>query len=106
MAKALNDAEIWLPYNKNNNNVVLKEADVDVSLGFPTEFPYEFGDSAWALSSPVESVAGSTETDSSSEFDEDFFAALASRLSQTSLHETPKLCVPTHRDQTEVTIKP
>lgn len=111
MAKAVNDAELWLPSQflvgkENDKNGV--NADLDASFGFPSEFPYEFdsfGISASAMSSPVESVAGSTETDSSgSDVDEDFFAALTRRLSQSSLYDTPKLTVPTFcdRDKTEV----
>ncbi|KAK4277887.1 hypothetical protein QN277_015812 [Acacia crassicarpa] len=117
MAKAVNDADLWLPSQfltdadilgdkENDKNGV--NADFDASFGFPSEFPYEFysfGVSSSSLSSPVGSVAGSTETDSSgSDVDEDFFAALTRRLSQSSLYETPKLTVPTccDRDKTEV----
>ncbi|MED6124031.1 hypothetical protein PIB30_055151 [Stylosanthes scabra] len=57
-------------------------------FGFPSEFPYEFDSFGFEpLSSPpVESVAGSTETESSDE--EDFFAGLTRRLSQATVHET------------------
>ncbi|MED6122715.1 hypothetical protein PIB30_042431 [Stylosanthes scabra] len=57
-------------------------------FGFPSEFPYEFDSFGLEpLSSPpVESVAGSTETESSDE--EDFFAGLTRRLSQATVHET------------------
>ncbi|KAI9075478.1 hypothetical protein K1719_042566 [Acacia pycnantha] len=49
-----------------------------------------------ALSSPLESVAGSTETDSiGSDVDEDFFVALTLRLSQSCLYETSKLIAAT-----------
>ncbi|XP_061343483.1 uncharacterized protein LOC133289530 [Gastrolobium bilobum] len=92
MAKAVYDdaAALWLPsqffadnenrnnVNENKNNVV--NADFDAALVFPSEFPYEF-----ELSSP----AGSTGTESSDE-EEDFFAGLTRRLSQSSLHETRK----------------
>ncbi|XP_028779732.1 uncharacterized protein LOC114752227 isoform X2 [Neltuma alba] len=117
MAKAVNDAELWLPSQiltdadilgdkENDKNGV--NADLDASFGFPSEFPYDFysfGPSGSAMSSPVESVAGSTETDSSgSDVDEDFFAAWSRRLSQSSLYKTPKLTVATccDRDKTEV----
>ncbi|KAI9080694.1 hypothetical protein K1719_037360 [Acacia pycnantha] len=101
----LTDADI-LGDKENYKNGV--NAGLDASFGFPSEFPYEFysfGVSSSALSSPVESVAGSTETDSTgSDVDEDFFAALTRRLNQSSLYETPKLTVPTccDRDKTEV----
>ncbi|MCI05885.1 hypothetical protein A2U01_0026940, partial [Trifolium medium] len=50
-----------------------KITDFDAAFGFPTEFPYEFD---------------SFETENSDE--EDFFAGLTRRLSQTSLNETRK----------------
>ncbi|KAI9078346.1 hypothetical protein K1719_039722 [Acacia pycnantha] len=117
MAKAVNDADLWLPSQFLTDADILGDkenykngvnAGLDASFGFPSEFPYEFysfGVSSSALSSPVESVAGSTETDSTgSDVDEDFFAALTRRLNQSSLYETPKLTVPTccDRDKTEV----
>ena len=79
--------------NKNGFNTATT-AGFEPSLTFPTEFPYEFDSfcSSSALSSPVESVAGSTETESSDE--EDFFAGLTRRLTQSSLQETQKLTVP------------
>ena len=103
MAASVDDAELWLPSqflagedilgdkenNKNGGN-----ADLDAAFCFPSEFPYEFDSfgTSSALSSPVESVAGSTETESSDE--EDFFAGLTRRLSQAALHETRQLTVP------------
>ncbi|KAJ1422305.1 hypothetical protein SESBI_13128 [Sesbania bispinosa] len=70
MAKPTSDAGLWLPPQFLADN-----DDLDAAFGFPSEFPYEFG-----LSSPaVESVAGSTETESSDE-EEDFFAGLTRRL--------------------------
>lgn len=74
MAKAADD--------KDNNNVVSAVLDPD-SFGFPSEFPYELG-----ISSPVESMAGSTTETESSDEEEDFFAALTRRLSQSSLHDS------------------
>ncbi|KAE9594353.1 hypothetical protein Lal_00001438 [Lupinus albus] len=79
MSKATDEALLWPLRNKSNN--VVNNFDL---FGFPSEFPYELG-----ISSPVESVAGSTETDSSNE-EEDFFAALTRRLSQSSLHDSRK----------------
>ncbi|CAL0334863.1 unnamed protein product [Lupinus luteus] len=80
MAKAVDDVAPRLLRNKDdNNNVVTADR-----LGFPSEFPYELG-----ISSPVESVAGSTETETNDD-EEDFFAALTRRLSQSSLHHSRK----------------
>ncbi|KAI5407527.1 uncharacterized protein LOC127083908 isoform X1 [Lathyrus oleraceus] len=60
--------------------------ELDAAFGFPSEFPYEF-----EISSPaVESVAGSSSTESteSSDEEESFFAGLTQRLSQSTLNET------------------
>ncbi|KAI9100886.1 hypothetical protein K1719_024010 [Acacia pycnantha] len=80
--------------DKNGVNAVL-----DASFSFPSKFPYDsysYGVSLSALSSPLESVAGSTETDSiGSDVDEDFFVALTLRLSQSCLYETSKLIAAT-----------
>lgn len=109
MAMAMNEADLWLSAKflaadgnkENNKNGVNGDFDA-AAFGFPSEFPYEFDSfgvsSDSALSSPVESVAGSTESSIESggdDVDENFFAALARRLGQSSLYETPKLTVPT-----------
>ncbi|KAL0003232.1 hypothetical protein SO802_017013 [Lithocarpus litseifolius] len=116
MAKCLGDSELWLPskfltetealmdkenFNKNGFNTTTTTTGFEPSLIFPTEFPYEFDSfgSSSALSSPVESVAGSTETESSDE--EDFFAGLTRRLTQSSLQETQKLTVPSSFSHTK-----
>lgn len=93
MAVALEDVESCLPtefltaedllmdkenFYKNGFN-----SDLKPSLCFPSEFPYEFDTfgSSSPLSSPVESVMGSsTETESSD--DDDFLAGLTRRLTQ------------------------
>ncbi|XP_015931426.1 uncharacterized protein LOC107457766 [Arachis duranensis] len=82
MAKASEEADLWLHHNTTTPDLALTE------FGFPSEFPYEFDSFGLEpLSSPpVESVAGSTETESSDE--EDFFAGLTRRLSQATVHET------------------
>jgi hypothetical protein len=93
MAVAREDVESWLPIefltaeevlmdkeNFNNNGF---KTELKPSLCFPTEFPYEFDSfgTSSALSSPVESVMGSsTETESSDE--DDFLAGLTRRLTQ------------------------
>lgn len=95
MANASHDTE----FDKENNKYGLNAAtELDPEFGFPSEFPYEFDSfGIQPLHSPVESLAGSTETESSDE--EDFFAGLTRRLSQASLHETrlSQLTVPIHK---------
>lgn len=79
--------------DKENFNRSGVKAGFAPGFSFPTEFPYEFdsfGPNS-SLSSPVGSVAGFTETESSDE--EEFFAGLTRRLTQFSLNETPKLAV-------------
>ncbi|CAL0307615.1 unnamed protein product [Lupinus luteus] len=79
MAQPSDYAEI----DKNGFNAT----ELETEFGFPSEFPYEFDSLGLEnLNSPLESVAGSTETESSDE--EDFFAGLTRRLSQPSLYET------------------
>lgn len=101
MAESINDPEVWLRsqfltdddllMGMGKENLSKNGFSSGRSFSFFTEFPYEF-DSNSALSSPVESVAGSTEAESSDE--DDFFAGLARRLTQSSIHETQKLAVP------------
>lgn len=100
MAESVRQPELWLPSQFLTEEDALMDKEnlnkngLKPSLSFPTEFPYEFDSfgSNSALSSPVESVAGSTETESSDE--EDFFAGLTRRLTQSTLYETQKLAVP------------
>lgn len=115
----MNNAELLLPSqflidanilgNKENDKNGVN-ADLGASFGFLSEFLYQFylyGVSSTALSSLLESVAGSTKTDSTdSDVDEDFFAALTRLQSQSSLQETPKLTVPTchNGDKTEAKV--
>lgn len=93
MAVAREDVESWLPIefltaeevltDKENFNKNAFKTELKPSLCFPTEFPYEFDSfgTSSALSSPVESVMGSsTETESSDE--DDFLAGLTRRLTQ------------------------
>lgn len=104
MAELIDDAEFWLPakfltdddIGMEKENLKCKNGGLNSnellipSYGFPTEFPYEFDslDSS-ALSSPVESVVGSTETESSDE--DEFLAGLTRRLAHST---NPKLTVP------------
>ncbi|XP_019433250.1 PREDICTED: uncharacterized protein LOC109340122 isoform X2 [Lupinus angustifolius] len=83
MAKASHYAH----FDKDNNHNGFNTTELETEFGFPSEFPYEFDSFGLEnLNSPLESVEGSTETESSDE--EDFFAGLTRRLSQASLHET------------------
>ncbi|KAE9615025.1 hypothetical protein Lal_00048151 [Lupinus albus] len=83
MAKASDYAEFDRENNKNGFNAT----ELETEFPFPSEFPYEFDSFGLEnLNSPLESVAGSIETECSDE--EDFFAGLTRRLSQASIHET------------------
>ncbi|KAI8564143.1 hypothetical protein RHMOL_Rhmol03G0159200 [Rhododendron molle] len=95
MTGAMNNRDFWLPsefltaddmlmgkenFNKNNINTAFA-----TNIGFPTDFPYEFGSyGSSLLSSPVESVVGSTETESD---EDDLLAGLARRFACSSLNE-------------------
>ncbi|OMO94359.1 hypothetical protein CCACVL1_06043 [Corchorus capsularis] len=99
MAELIDDAEFWLPAKfltdddiimekkenfKNQNGAKNNSELLITSHGFPTEFPYEFDSlDSPALSSPVESVVGSTETEESSDEDE-FLAGLTRRLAHST----------------------
>ncbi|KAL4297783.1 hypothetical protein GQ457_12G032560 [Hibiscus cannabinus] len=95
MAEFIDGAEFWLPAKfLAEEDGVLKagnggrndtESLVSAHV-FPTEFPYEFS----TLSSPVESVVESTETESSDE--DEFLAGFTRRLAYST---SQKLTVPT-----------
>lgn len=99
MAESARETEVWPPLQFiSNNDLDMEKENVFNRSGprfsFPSEFPYEFdafGPNS-SLCSPVGSVAGSTETESSDE--DDFFAGLTRRLTQSSLQETQKLTAP------------
>uniref|UniRef100_A0A5B7B6P7 Uncharacterized protein n=1 Tax=Davidia involucrata TaxID=16924 RepID=A0A5B7B6P7_DAVIN len=107
MADTFNDGEFWLPsefltdddilmnkenFNKNGLNTALGS-----NLCFPTEFPYDFGS---FLSSPVESVVGSTETESD---EEDLLNGLTRQLARYTLQESQKItCNPQNIEKTWV----
>uniref|UniRef100_A0A803P1R8 TIP41-like protein n=1 Tax=Cannabis sativa TaxID=3483 RepID=A0A803P1R8_CANSA len=112
-SRSLDDAEFWLPSQfLTDDDVLMGKENFDKNgvtfgtdngcfggqrpcvNGFPTEFPYEFDSfgSNSALSSPVESVVSSTETESSDE--EDFFAGLTRRFAQSNLREAQKPAAP------------
>ncbi|CAL0315739.1 unnamed protein product [Lupinus luteus] len=76
-----------IEFDEENNKTPDNDSELEAEFGFPSEFPYEFDSFGMEhINSPVESVAGSTETESSDE--EEFFAGLTRRLSQASPHET------------------
>lgn len=108
MAQSLDDGVFWLPpqfltdddilmdLSMSNNSTIKKsstnkegfdlEADATKSL-FPFEFPYgfgAFGHSSSDLSSPVESVVGSTETESD---EEDYIAGLTRQIAHSTLED-------------------
>lgn len=103
MAQVFDDAEFWLPppfltdddlvmdnsKAKSNPNYVDGgfglELDGSKSL-FPYEFPYVFGSLGFSSdpSSPVESVVGSTETESD---EEDFLAGLTRQMAHSTLED-------------------
>ncbi|XP_061998451.1 uncharacterized protein LOC133715809 [Rosa rugosa] len=105
MAKSPEDPSFWLPSDfLANDDVQLMDNKGPsfrrtAAVSFPTEFSYEFDSSGSnsALSSPVESDVGSTETESSDE--EDFLAGLTRRLAQSSLSQTQKLSVPSFANE-------
>lgn len=105
MAEILDDGEFWLPSHfLTDDNMLMSKGNVkkngmktdtegSLGFGFPTEFPYEFDSfgSNSALSSPVESVVSSTETESD---EDDFLAGLTRQLARSTLQETQKLAAP------------
>lgn len=94
MADKLDEPEFWLPSEFLTDEDILMDNKENVSkllgLCFPTEFPYDYGSSI--LNSPVESVVGSTETESD---EEDLLLTGLTR--QLSLRETQK-STPTHQN--------
>lgn len=90
MAEDLDDGEFWLPpqfltddmlMDFKANTMKTKHREVDSGFCFPNEFPYGFGSD---LSSPVESVVSSTETESD---EEDYIAGLTRKMAHSTLHD-------------------
>lgn len=89
MAENLDDGEFWLPpqflsdddvpFSPKNKPSILNNGED--TLFFPSEFPYGFASSD--LSSPEDSLVGSSETESSDE--EQFVAELTRRMTRSSL---------------------
>ncbi|KAA8516353.1 hypothetical protein F0562_016646 [Nyssa sinensis] len=102
MADDLDDGEFWLPPQfltdddilmdySNSNTINFNKRDAfgrerDNGFCFPYEFPYGFGSFApySDLSSPVESVVGSTETESD---EEDYITGLTRKLARATLQD-------------------
>ncbi|KAK8672283.1 hypothetical protein V6N13_110656 [Hibiscus sabdariffa] len=96
MAVQMDEAEFWLPtrFLMDDAIVMVKEklksknnTELVFGYGFPTEFPFEFDtfDPFSTLNSHVQSVLGSTETESNDK--NEFLAGLTRRLS-LSQHKT------------------
>ena len=93
MAEDLDDGEFWLPSQfltdddllldteDRKSHIIGSAVDGEARVCFPPEFPY--GASS-ALSSPVESVLGSTETESD---EDDPMAGLTRQMSLSMLQE-------------------
>ncbi|CAI9091595.1 OLC1v1026666C2 [Oldenlandia corymbosa var. corymbosa] len=94
MEEKHDEAEFWLPSEFLTDEDILMDHKKSISPGlrFPAPFPFDYGSSA--LSSPVESLVGSTETESSDE--EDFLLTGLTR--QLSLRDAPKF-IPTQPNQ-------
>ncbi|CAK7333625.1 unnamed protein product [Dovyalis caffra] len=106
MAESLDDGEFWLPPQfLIDNDTVLMETNSDSNLKngsikdllgfseteygksfFPFEFPYGSGSLGFSsdISSPVESVVGSTETESD---EEDYLAGLTRQMAHSTLED-------------------
>lgn len=89
MAEELNDGEFWLPpqFLSDEDDTVMENNNRDSESNrvfFPCDFPYGFGSfaSSSALSSPVESVVGSAETESD---EEDYITELTRHMTHSSL---------------------
>ncbi|GKV05929.1 hypothetical protein SLEP1_g17877 [Rubroshorea leprosula] len=88
MAERLDDGEFLLPPQLlTDDDVVLMHLGSDVSKSlFPFELPYRFGSFGLSsdLSSPVESVFGSTETESD---EEEYLSGLTRQMARSTLQD-------------------
>ncbi|XP_010256748.1 PREDICTED: uncharacterized protein LOC104597057 isoform X2 [Nelumbo nucifera] len=105
MAEDLDDGEFWLPSQFLTDDDILMEktnynngskgfsSETEAGSFFPFEFPYAFAcyGSPSALSSPVESVVGSTETESD---EEDYLAGLTTQMAHSMLQDEEKSAAP------------
>jgi hypothetical protein len=83
MAVSLDDAEFWLPPEFLTDDDLALDTEAMRAL-FPFDFPYRFGSfgSSSDLGSPVESVLGSSETESD---EEDYLAGLTLQIARSTL---------------------
>ncbi|RWR92081.1 hypothetical protein CKAN_02127400 [Cinnamomum micranthum f. kanehirae] len=94
MAEDLDDGEFWLPseFLADDNFMEKKKEsgggfENESRVCFPVDFSYGFGSYGSALSSPVESVVGSTETESD---EEDYMAGLTRKMASSTLQDEDK----------------
>ncbi|KAJ8624322.1 hypothetical protein MRB53_032852 [Persea americana] len=94
MAEDLDDGEFWLPseFLADDNFMEKKKVsgagfENESRVCFPVDFSYGFGSYGSALSSPVESVVGSTETESD---EEDYMAGLTRKMASSTLQDEDK----------------
>ncbi|KAF8397408.1 hypothetical protein HHK36_016324 [Tetracentron sinense] len=103
MAQELDDGEFWLPSKfLTDNDLLIDKRNTSFNDGsltesearvfFPCEFPYGVGSYGFSssLSSPVESVVSSTETESD---EEDYMAELTRKMAHSMLEEGIKSAV-------------
>lgn len=103
-AEALDNGEFFLPSHFLTDDDILMDkenismASSEANLSFPSEFPFCFGSygssSSSALNSPVESVNGSTETESD---EDDFLAGLTRKFVESTRIQPKKSTSPTGR---------
>lgn len=86
MAESLDDGEFWLPPEFLTDNDIAMEKNERDSESTKTLFPFEFSyggfGSSSDLSSPVESVVGSSETESD---EEDYLSGLTRQMTRSTL---------------------
>lgn len=86
MAESLDDGEFWLPPEFLTDNDIATEKNERDSESTKTLFPFEFSyggfGSSSDLSSPVESVVGSSETESD---EEDYLTGLTRQMTRSTL---------------------
>ncbi|KAL5973500.1 hypothetical protein ACLOJK_030151 [Asimina triloba] len=99
MAEELDDGEFWLPSEFLADDIFMAEKESKGGIengggfGFPCEFQYAFESFGSALSSPVESVVGSTETESD---EEDYMSGLSRQMAHCMLPDAQKIPSPAH----------
>lgn len=86
MAESLDDGEFWLPPEFLTDNDIAMEKNERDSESTKTLFPFEFSyggfGSSSDLSSPVESLVGSSETESD---EEDYLSGLTRQMTRSTL---------------------